>query len=212
MVQDRIKPKTGADRTGPRSFSPVLGPLFSCFRSLVWSGFRPGGPVIGPDRTVSIVFLFSYVSLLASDSQGHHISSFFFFLQFCRVFFFFPQFSASLSRSALALESQLLFFSSSLPLALCVFAIRPISLDSSSSPRWLPVHFVVCSICSPLLARLWSLQPPAGARRLFHSVVAFHLVEVCLDLFIRHLFHSVVAFHLVEVCLNLFILLFLVLI
>ena len=39
------------DRTGPRAFGPVLGPVFFQFRSSVRSGPGPGGPVLRPDRT-----------------------------------------------------------------------------------------------------------------------------------------------------------------
>ncbi|KAJ8443320.1 hypothetical protein Cgig2_015801 [Carnegiea gigantea] len=65
MVQDRIGPKTGTDRTGPRPFGPVLGPILFCFRSSVRSGFGPGGPANGPNRTGhrSLIFFLSLSSL-----------------------------------------------------------------------------------------------------------------------------------------------------
>ncbi|KAJ8429445.1 hypothetical protein Cgig2_008776 [Carnegiea gigantea] len=48
---DRRPGQAGPDRTGPRPFGSVLGPVLFCFRSSVRSGFGPGGLANGPDRT-----------------------------------------------------------------------------------------------------------------------------------------------------------------
>ncbi|KAJ8447293.1 hypothetical protein Cgig2_013070 [Carnegiea gigantea] len=47
---DRTEDRGRPDRTGPRSFGLVLGPVLFCFRSSVRSRFGPGGPANGPNR------------------------------------------------------------------------------------------------------------------------------------------------------------------
>ncbi|KAJ8429973.1 hypothetical protein Cgig2_029599 [Carnegiea gigantea] len=47
MVQDRTRPKIGADRTGTCSFGPVFGPLLFYFQSSVRSEFGLDGPPLG---------------------------------------------------------------------------------------------------------------------------------------------------------------------
>ncbi|KAJ8435974.1 hypothetical protein Cgig2_004231 [Carnegiea gigantea] len=67
MVQDRTGPKTGTDRTGPRPFGPVLGPVLFCFRSSVRSGLHFFG---------LLEFLFSLFPLALSLSLSLSLSFF----------------------------------------------------------------------------------------------------------------------------------------
>ena len=80
MVQDRTGPKTDRNRTGPRLFGPVLGPVHFQFRSSVRSGPGPVGPE--PNRGPSWVRFYFFWGVWLTYHLCFRLP--FFFIHFIR--------------------------------------------------------------------------------------------------------------------------------